>query len=231
MRSILPVTTLLAVLLSASAARAETWDYAHKGVANAAAYSFAAIADGDLTAYFMPSTGSYQSALGVKVNGSVVGSGALPMGSTPDFVSHDFGAVAAGDTIEFFIDTYDTVSGGAYLGRYFSDIGDNADGLQHVWAAYHPDQWYLGPAGVPEGVFIGFEDMTTGDVSGDFNYADYTFVVPNLLVGSGTGVPAPPRPPAPSAAVPEPSTWALMIGGLGLVGGVLRRRRITFATG
>lgn len=30
---------------------------------------------------------------------------------------------------------------------------------------------------------------------------------------------------APLGAVPEPSTWALMIGGFGLAGGVLRRRR------
>jgi hypothetical protein len=29
----------------------------------------------------------------------------------------------------------------------------------------------------------------------------------------------------PAAAVPEPATWAMMIGGFGLVGGALRRRR------
>ncbi len=29
----------------------------------------------------------------------------------------------------------------------------------------------------------------------------------------------------PAAAVPEPAAWALMLGGLGLTGGVLRRRR------
>jgi hypothetical protein len=33
----------------------------------------------------------------------------------------------------------------------------------------------------------------------------------------------------PTAAVPEPATWALMIGGFGLAGGALRRRRMPAA--
>ena len=32
---------------------------------------------------------------------------------------------------------------------------------------------------------------------------------------------------APTSAVPETSTWAMMIGGFGLIGGVMRRRRTT----
>jgi hypothetical protein len=30
-----------------------------------------------------------------------------------------------------------------------------------------------------------------------------------------------------NSAVPEPSTWAMMIGGFGIVGGAMRRRRST----
>lgn len=35
---------------------------------------------------------------------------------------------------------------------------------------------------------------------------------------------------APNAAVPEPASWALMIGGFGLVGGALRRQRQALAS-
>lgn len=34
---------------------------------------------------------------------------------------------------------------------------------------------------------------------------------------------------APTAAVPEPTSWAMLIGGFGLVGGALRRRRVSVA--
>ncbi|MFN9926453.1 MAG: PEPxxWA-CTERM sorting domain-containing protein [Phenylobacterium sp.] len=36
---------------------------------------------------------------------------------------------------------------------------------------------------------------------------------------------APPPPPPPVGGIPEPTTWALMIGGFGAVGAMLRRRR------
>ena len=228
MRLMFLAAAIAAILAGASAAQAETWDYAQAGTQNAARYSFKATADGPLKAYFMPSTGYYHSALGVKVNGVEIGSGALAMGVTDNFMPYTFGNVSTGDKIEFFIDTYDAGAGNAYMGRYFSTVADNADGLQHIWAAPHFDQWYLGPEGVPQGLFIGFEDTTTGDVRGDLNYRDYTFVVPNVAVS--TPLLSAPGDLDPSSnlelgAVPEPASWAMMVGGFGVMGAALRRRR------
>ena len=36
-------------------------------------------------------------------------------------------------------------------------------------------------------------------------------------------------PASQVAAVPEPASWALMLGGFGMIGGVMRRRKVTFA--
>jgi hypothetical protein len=71
----------------------------------------------------------------------------------------------------------------------------------------------------------------TQEVSAGFNFASDAFTtkgthqssgpveVMGTLVVSGIGVTEP-------AAVPEPASWALMIGGFGLAGAALRRRSI-----
>ncbi|MFG6489874.1 PEP-CTERM sorting domain-containing protein, partial [Roseateles sp. BYS78W] len=86
--------------------------------------------------------------------------------------------------------------------RYYSDRALNVDHINHAWASP-----YAGDASVPAGVHIAFEDLKGG---GDFNYADQGIVVRQVL--------------AVPAAVPEPASWALLMGGAaGLA--VLRRRR------
>jgi hypothetical protein len=217
---------------AASAAQAESWDYPESQfhTIDQATYSFTASASEDLTAYFMPSTGSYQSALGVKVNGVTFGRDAMVLGQTDNFTSYDFGHVAKGASIEFFIDVTPRDGSTTYAGTYYSTAADNADHLQHVWTAPHPDQWYLGPNGVPDGTFIGFEDTTTGDPRSDWNYRDYTFVVPGLTVFSGSvnlghGKPGGGSSSVVTGAVPEPASWATMVLGFGAAGLGLRSRR------
>ena len=61
-------------------------------------------------------------------------------------------------------------------------------------------------------------NVTTNNPSGDDNIFLATFVV-----SGNAGVNAPPPPPV--ASVPEPTQWTLMVGGIGAVGGALRRRR------
>lgn len=82
--------------------------------------------------------------------------------------------------------------------RFYSDVSLNADGVNHTWTKV-----YGGDSQVPAGFNLAFEDLYGG---GDFNYFDHSFVV---------GV----------EQVPEPATWALMLGGLCLAGVVARRRR------
>ena len=58
------------------------------------------------------------------------------------------------------------------------------------------------------------------------------FIPPLLVPGGGGGggittLVTPPTPPTSVPGVPEPATWAMMIIGFGLLGGLLRRRRRT----
>lgn len=58
-------------------------------------------------------------------------------------------------------------------------------------------------------VSLTFQAVTTNEVQAD-----------NFVLNAVAGVPA---------GVPEPAAWALMVGGLGLMGGALRRRRAGLA--
>jgi hypothetical protein len=59
------------------------------------------------------------------------------------------------------------------------------------------------------------------------------FIPPLVIPGGGGGIatlvtpPGTSVPPTPVPGVPEPATWAMMIIGFGLLGGLLRRRRRT----
>ena len=73
----------------------------------------------------------------------------------------------------------------------------------------------VAPSG-PGGVLI----VPPGDVGGGVPPGD-----------GGGGVTTPPTPTPPVAAVPEPSTWAMMLAGFGFIGFALRRRPRTRSAG
>lgn len=192
-------TTLAAALLAVTAAGsafADAIPYPCCGL-NGTAYSFYAIGSQDLVAYFYGSDAGLTETLGVLVNGVDRGlAGTHTNHSQSQGDSYDFGHVNAGDTLTFYI----SINGSSPVISYYSDPSMNADGLNHVYATP-----YSGAiASVPAGLYVSFEDLPN---AGDRDYNDTSFVF--------TGV----------TTVPEPENLALLLGGLGLLGFMARRRR------
>ena len=79
---------------------------------------------------------------------------------------------------------------------YSGAASRNLDGLAH--AAANSDGGFT---------FVGFEDLFGG---GDGDYDDLVFSFSNTLSGP----------------VPEPASWAMMIGGFALAGSAMRRRKV-----
>ena len=201
MRNLLLAATV--ALGSATAAQAALPVYGSPGSVNAADYSFTAVADGDIVAYFAGHSAGFTNWLRLEVNGVDTGLEGLNNQVTPLGTSFNFGAVNAGDSLVFKIRVAST---GDY---FYSQRSLNADGITHVFSAdYSGGDW-----GIPAGVYVGFEDINGG---GDLDYDDLRFVFTN--VGGG------------EVGVPEPTTWAMLIAGFGLVGFAARRRRAGAAT-
>lgn len=197
MRTLILATAV--ALGATTAAQAALPDYPSPGSFNLADYSFTAVADGDVIAYFGGHTAGYTNWLRLEVNGVDTGLEGLNNQTSSLGQSFNFGAVSAGDMLVFKIRVANT-------GEYFySKQNLNPDDLTHIYSAsYAGGDW-----GIPAGVYVGFEDLYGG---GDRDYDDLRFVFTN--VGGG------------EVAVPEPATWAMLITGFGLIGAVARRRRM-----
>lgn len=169
--------------------------YPNPGIENPTTYTFTATSSGALTAYFYGSGASFSESLGLLVNGQDRGT-ALDNHSSAYGQSHNFGTVSIGDTLVFYIDVKTTGH------TYYSDIKMNSDGVNHVYSTA-----FKGDGTVPKGTYVGFEDLSLHQTCWtDNNYTDEQFVFT-------------------VAAVPEPSTWAMMILGFAGVGFLTYRRR------
>ena len=191
-------TTVAAALLAigaAGSAFADATPYPNAGTQNPTTYTFTSNG-GDVMAYFMGSSASYDEKLGLLIDGVDSGITGLQNHSTAMGASLDFGSIAAGKTLTFYIDVATTGD------VFYSDKGLNSDGVNHVYSTS-----FSGSGTVPAGTYVAFEDLKGG---GDLNYHDETFVFSNV---------------AAAPAVPEPANLALLMGGLGLVGFMARRRR------
>jgi len=134
--------------------------------------------------------------LGLLVNGVSTGLFGLNNHTSAIGESFNFGHVVAGDVLTFV----DLVTGYA---TWYSDPALNGGNGNHVYSkTVGADEAF---AGSVAGTYVAFEDLIFPN--SDFNYRDHTFVF------------------AIASAVPEPSTWAMLILGFAGVGFMAYRRR------
>ncbi len=191
-------TTVAASLLALSAAGsafADAVPYPTPGTQNPVTYTFTSNG-GDIMAFFAGTGAAYNETLGLLIDGVDSGITGLQNHTVGVGDSLDFGTIAAGKTLTFYINVATTGD------VFYSDKSLNADGVNHVYSTS-----FSGSGSLPAGTYVAFEDLKGG---GDLNYFDETFVFTNV----GT-----------TPAVPEPANLALLMSGLGLVGFMARRRR------
>ncbi len=180
--------------------------YPDVGVYNGATYSFTATTTGDIVAYIVGGfSASYHNTLGLLVNG--VSTGITGLGNHTSVLgdSLDLGSVHAGDVLTFVLNN-STLGKTAYSDPTMNVAYDSASdklGHNHIYSTSYTATTPLFP-GVKAGTYVAFEDLPFP--KSDFNYNDESFVFTNVTSG-----------------VPEASTWAMMLTGLGGLGYALRR--------
>ena len=199
MKNFVKLLTGIAALSFVAPAQAAIPVYSAPGTENSTVFSFTAVSDGDLVAYFAGKSAGFTSVLGALVNGVDTGIQGLNSQTATLGQSLNFGSVSAGDVLTFYINVTN-------IGQnFFSDPTLNSDGFNHAWSTTYGG----GDFGLPAGTFVSFEDLQGG---GDKDYNDLNFVFTNAVATS---------------AIPEASTWGMLIVGLGAAGAMLRRRRNT----
>ncbi len=190
-------------------ARADSIPYPNPGTYNSVTYSFNAMTTGEVIAYFAGSGAGDDNQVGLLINGVLSGAGfGLDDKTSSIGDAFDMGTVHAGDSLVFVMKNL-TVGGLVYsdpsLNIPYDDPSDTI-GHNHIYATAYTATPPLF-AGVPPGVYVGFEDEAFPN--SDFNYSDETFVVTNVAFSS----------------VPEPSSGIMLGVGVALVIAFGRRLR------
>jgi hypothetical protein len=184
-----------------SNAHASEIPYPNAGIVNQQAYSLIAAETGDINVWFAgKGTAQNDDVLTAIVNGVPTGIFGLDNQTSAIGQYFNLGHVNAGDAIVF--EMRDLSSGK----NWFTDDTLNTDGVNHAYMAPFVGGM-VGSSAVPASLYFGFEDVS--GCASDWNYLDLQFYMSTGSV----------------AAVPEPSTWAMII--LGFVGlAFLNYRRV-----
>ncbi len=160
------------------------------------AASFRVASDGPVNAFYAGSSAGYESNFF-----ALIGDGS-PLPAFSGFSNKsanigDFKNLGSFHEDDYFVPVLHVITTGHF---YNSFAGSNPDGFNHIFAS----QFSL-PDGTPA-VFIGFEDIYG---LGDRDFNDNMAIFTNV-----TMVP-----------IPEPSTYAMLLVGLGLIGFTMRRAK------
>lgn len=195
--------SIAAIALSASiamSANAGPIPYPDKGIP-APTSSFTASSTGFVTAYFYDAWATYESKIGLWVNGVSTGNYGLMSTSSDYGDSFILGNVTAGDELVFEL----VITSLNPDVSWFSDPSLNSDGKNHT---YSTD--FGGGGGIPQGTYVSFEDLPK---LGDLDFNDYQFVYTIT--------------PPPDSEVPVPEPLTLVLFGLGLAAlGFSRKRKV-----
>ena len=189
------------------AANADAIPYPDVGTAiTIPSYNFTASSTGNITAYFYSSDAADEEQVSMIVDGTTTGIFGLDNHTSGVGEAFNLGPVTTGDSIEFFIQDLSTGV------NWYSNASDNSDGDNHAYVTSYTG----GVPSIPAGTYVGFEDRAFGD----YDYNDDQFVFTNV------------SSPVVSAAVPELSTWAMLLvgfGGLSFAGYRVSRKTATAA--
>jgi len=179
--------------------------YGNPGTLNPDTYTFTAIADGPIDAYFFGSSADFGSDIGLIVNNITENIFGLQNHASyyGQPLQLSIGNVNQGDVLEFEL-RVSTVSGNGpppLSYSLFSNPIDNADGMQHIYSA----PWF-GDNTIPAGTYVAFEDISPIGNS-DLDYNDHQFIFRNI-----------------QTTVPDGGTTVFLLG-FGLLGlGFLKQR-------
>ncbi len=208
---------LVALLALPISARASGLQVPYDGVGhyNATTYTFTAATTGNLTGYFVSKgTAIYDDRIGVLVDGTLSSKGFGLDNQTSSFgQAFNFGEVKKGDSLVFELEDL-TLGQSAYSDASRNvafDGSSNSVGHNHIYSETYSGGIVDGFV-VPKASYVAFEDEAFPN--SDFNYNDDAFVFTNTASQA-------------ISAAPEPSTWLLMLAGIGGIGLMLRRARKT----